>query len=193
MKLVWIRHGETPGNAKKRYIGTTDESLSKEGRNKIRKNVGCYPQFSHASYYVSPRMRCMETLELIYPNTSYQIVEGLKECDFGDFENKNYMELKSHPSYQNWVDSMGTLPFPNGESLESFQARCVKAFFETMASCETDVAIFVVHGGTIMAIMSFFCQERENYYDWAVTNGGGFVVEFCRKSRVMTVLEEIGE
>ena len=33
LKIYLIRHGQTPGNKLKRYIGTTDEQLSQEGRN----------------------------------------------------------------------------------------------------------------------------------------------------------------
>ena len=32
LKLYLIRHGQTPGNRLSRYIGTTDEPLSDEGR-----------------------------------------------------------------------------------------------------------------------------------------------------------------
>jgi hypothetical protein len=32
MQITLIRHGSTAGNALKQYIGTTDESLSEEGR-----------------------------------------------------------------------------------------------------------------------------------------------------------------
>ena len=32
MQIILIRHGSTSGNALKQYIGTTDESLSDEGR-----------------------------------------------------------------------------------------------------------------------------------------------------------------
>ena len=30
-KLIFIRHGAVPGNLERRYIGRTDEALSKEG------------------------------------------------------------------------------------------------------------------------------------------------------------------
>ena len=48
----------------------------------------------------------------------------LKECDFGDFENKNYKELSGNPDYQAWIDSGGALPFPGGEDPEGFRNRC---------------------------------------------------------------------
>ena len=35
MKIYLIRHGETKGNLKKKYIGRTDEKLCSEGRIKL--------------------------------------------------------------------------------------------------------------------------------------------------------------
>ena len=37
LKLYLIRHGQTPGNRLSRYIGTTDEPLSDEGREFLKK------------------------------------------------------------------------------------------------------------------------------------------------------------
>ena len=37
LKIYLIRHGQTPGNKLKRYIGTTDEQLSQEGREFLEK------------------------------------------------------------------------------------------------------------------------------------------------------------
>ena len=64
--------------------------------------------------------RCLETAALIYPNLSMDTNVLLRECDFGKFENKNYHELSEVKEYQEWIDSNGTLPFPNGEGM-----RCV--------------------------------------------------------------------
>ena len=35
MELYFIRHGKTKGNIEKRYIGSTDENLCKEGKEKL--------------------------------------------------------------------------------------------------------------------------------------------------------------
>ena len=48
--------------------------------------------------------------------------------DFGVFEGKNYLELQGDKRYQEWIDSNGTLPFPEGESREEFISRCDKGF-----------------------------------------------------------------
>ena len=64
----------------------------------------------------SPMRRCVQTAEILFPDTPREIVYGLQECDFGDFEGKNYAELSGDPAYQAWIDSGGTLAFPGGES-----------------------------------------------------------------------------
>ena len=39
-------------------------------------------------------MRCRETAEILFPGQVLCVQEGLQETDFGDFEYKNYEELK---------------------------------------------------------------------------------------------------
>ena len=123
-ELYLIRHGKTYGNTLGRYIGTTDEPLCEEGREALQAifEAGLYPMPD--VLYGSPLKRCRETASLIYPTLTQREEPLLRECDFGDFENKNYLELNGNPDYQAWVDSGGTLPFPGGESREAFQERC---------------------------------------------------------------------
>ena len=117
MKVYLIRHGKTAGNQEARYVGSTDESILEEERTRL---VGIhYPEVD--AVYASPRKRCLETTELLYPNHTPVIVNDLAECDFGAFEYKNYKELSGDPDYQAWIDSGGTIGFPGGESREQFQ------------------------------------------------------------------------
>ena len=73
--------------------------------------------------YVSPLKRCVQTAAILFPGEPVQIIEELSECDFGEFENKNYKELDGNADYQAWVDSNGMLPFPGGESREEAKRR----------------------------------------------------------------------
>ena len=66
----------------------------------------------------------------MYPGLVQKECPLLKECDFGDFENKNYKELSGNPDYQAWIDSGGTLPFPGGEDSEAFRIRCREGFVQ---------------------------------------------------------------
>lgn len=116
--------------------------------------------------------RCIETARLIYPKQPIQTEPLLKEMDFGDFEGHNYQELNGSAAYQAWIDSNGTLPFPNGESREDFSRRCVAGFQSCLAACgESATAAFIVHGGTIMSIMEQYGTPRGEYYKWQIKNG----------------------
>lgn len=175
MREIWlIRHAKTYGNTLGRYIGTTDEPLCEEGREELLKKR--YPKMDRI--YRSPLLRCAETSALLFPGVPERVVSGFRECDFGAFENKNYRELSDNPDYQSWIDSGGTLPFPGGESREAFEKRCVKAFEEALAELGREEegfrAAFVVHGGTIMSILSACAVPKRDYYDWQVKNAEGW-------------------
>ena len=186
-ELILIRHGKTAGNLLGRYIGSrTDEPLCDEGREGLAGKQ--LPEVERL--YVSPMKRCVETAEILWPGfdrKKMQKVTDLRECDFGDFENKNYKELSENGDYQAWIDSNGTLPFPNGESMDAFKSRCLEAFAriveevsgaeqEWIASGKTGIfrAGIVVHGGTIMAILEQYGYPKAAYFDYQVKNGCGY-------------------
>lgn len=172
MKWILIRHGQTQGNMEHRYIGCrTDEPLCREGIAALQGKE--YPPVSRV--FVSPMKRCLETAALIYPGIPVQVINDFRECDFGEFENRNYAELNGNAMYQAWIDSGGVLPFPGGESRAQFSARCA-ASFERIRK-QTENCAVIAHGGTIMAIMECFASPRGTYYDFQVSNGCGFVMD----------------
>ena len=181
IQLYLIRHSMTAGNLKKRYIGRTDESLCPEGivllESYIQKNI--YPEVQRV--YVSPMKRCMETAKLIFKENFYE-VEELRECDFGIFENKNYKELSDCPEYQAWIDSGGTLPFPDGESREQFLTRSCAAVSEIVQTCKSDRIAIVAHGGTMMAVFSACEMHHKSYFDWKIPHCEPFLCEVFRKN-----------
>lgn len=175
MQVILIRHGCTPGNLEHRYVGTTDEPLMDAAVDDLKKKCDMYPKAD--VLFVSPMKRCIQTAELIYPDMEQLQVSDLRECDFGLFEYKNYLELQDNVFYQNWLDSNGTLPFPEGESREEFSKRCCKAFqacIQQAAEKKMKSAAFVVHGGTIMSIMEQFARPAKDYFSWQVKNAQGF-------------------
>ena len=172
MELIFIRHFKTKGNRLRQYIGVTDEPLDQPVL--LRE----YPNAD--TVVVSPLKRCIQTAELIYPGKGQMICPGLRECDFGEFEKKTYEELKNHPAYQKWLDSGGAAAFPGGEGREAFVKRSVAAFEEAVRKLMENGcrrASFVVHGGTIMAVLSEFDREKRDFYQWQVANGEGFLAK----------------
>ena len=177
MIRIWlIRHGMTEGNKAARYIGTTDEALCKEGIRFLKTLDYPLPE----AVYASPLLRCLQTAEILFPKREKKVIRNFSECDFGDFENKNYQELSGNPDYQAWIDSGGTVAFPGGESREAFRQRSLDGFEEAVFDCirnHTLFAAFVIHGGTIMNIMENYADCQKTFYDWHVKNGGGYEIE----------------
>lgn len=192
IEMVFIRHGETESNQRKSYLGWTDEPLSVEGREVIAQNRKKYPDADFI--FTSPMLRCRQTKEIIYGDQCYQIIEKWKEMNFGSFEGKTYLELNGNKDYQRWIDSGGTLPFPDGESREEFILRCRAGFMDCLTRltekriCFTEQVnepkkasqqkkvqekvVCIVHGGTIMAL--FDSYAKGSYFDYQCRCGQGY-------------------
>ena len=176
MELYLIRHGQTPANKKRRYIGITDEPLLASSVELLEQErapeVDCL--------YVSPLLRCRQTAGILYPGKEQKIIDDLSECDFGHFENRSAEEMKDDPEYQAYVDSGATLAFPGGESPDQFRARFLSALEQILADMEAnkkDRAAVVCHGGTIMTLLYERGCPKKDFYDWWTENGQ---IRHCR-------------
>ena len=203
MIRIWlIRHAKTKGNLQRRYVGKTDESILEAEKELLTQNANkiqaLLAEKSKALFFVSPMKRCIETANAMFGDIRYEIVDGFAECDFGDYEYKNYEELKDELPYQEFIDSNGMKPFPNGEDGKTFRGRCVQAFLDTIRQAVKSDAVekkddnivtsvknddikdivIVAHGGTIMAIMEQCVEPHRDFYDWQVGNKEGFVLEY---------------
>ena len=171
-----LRHGITQGNEEGRYVGRVDLPVSAEGKRQLEEMKKKYLYPRAELFFSSPRARCVQSLELLYPGEAPQIVENLAECDFGDYEGKLFAELKDDPEYQKWA-SGSTDSAPNGESSKAFQLRCCVAFeqiIDTLMRSDANSAVIMAHGGTIMSILGTYGFPRRPMYDWMTGSGMGF-------------------
>ncbi len=176
--IIFIRHGKTQGNIERRYIGRTDQPLAPEGINVIKSKA--YPAAD--AVISSPMKRCTETAGIIYPDNSILIYDDLRECDFGNFEYKKHEELKNDPNYIRWIASAGREELSGGESTASCQKRCCEAFLKAVSENAGTLA-FVVHGGTIMSVLSKFADEKREFYLWHCENGCGYICDLDEKKQ----------
>ncbi|MBP3242133.1 MAG: histidine phosphatase family protein [Oribacterium sp.] len=141
------------------------------------------------SIYISPMRRCMETAESFFPEMisqgRYKIIHDFREMDFGAFEYKTYQEINEDPNpeyraaYQRYIDSNGETAFPGGESKAEFTERVVRGFNSIagdflLSKRKSSTLIFVVHGGTIMALLDRFSEPHKDYFEWSLKPGEGY-------------------
>lgn len=177
VEMIFLRHGKTKGNLEGRYIGTTDEDLCEIGREQIENKDYHFPV---ECVFSSPLKRCIQTAKIIYPENLPIIIGDFRETDFGLFENKNYEELNGRKDYQEWIDSNGELPFPNGEGRDDIKRRVEAGFHQMMKICEEKKvtrAACVIHGGIMMSLMDEYAIPKREYFEWQVKNGCGFTAE----------------
>lgn len=219
--IYLIRHGKTKGNLERRYVGRTDEPLCEAGRQEVsafreilmreftagrEQAAGVATEFIEGQVYVSPLLRCRQTAELLFADVAQKVVDDLREMDFGDFEYKNYTELAEDVRYQAFIDSGGSMDFPNAETQQQFRqrvrdafARCMSSIEASMTKPETDLPqesfvfvkrvhqndvpekplFFVVHGGTIMAILEAYAEPHRDYFDWQIATACGYRCELA--------------
>ena len=178
MRVLLIRHLPTPGNEKRQYIGRTDEALSLAAVEKFQRQHGAGAKIA------SPLKRCVQTAKLIWPGQEIRTEPMLRECDFGQYERKTYEELKNEPEYIEWMESGGMTTFPGGEEQTEFRARCAagaEKWIGQLLEKRADSVAFVIHGGTIMAVLEQLAEGPREFYRWQAENGGGYIAEADRE------------
>lgn len=177
LELVIVRHGQTPGNARRRYVGAIDEPLSAEGRAQAQAATP-FPQV--ARVYVSPMRRARETAAIMFPHAEQVVVEGVQEMDFGVFGGRSADDMESDADYTAWVQGNCEARCPGGESRDEFTDRVNDALDRLLRDArergERRVHL-VAHGGTMMAALSRHAAEDRGYYGWLVGNCEGYLVD----------------
>ena len=194
-RIHLIRHGEIEGNTAGKYVGRTDLPLTEQGREEIRKlaKSGVYPEVDLV--FSSPMERCLETADIIYPETDPVIIDELRECDFGDFEGRTAEDLKELPEFTEWI--AGRADPPHGEGTVEFAKRIAVGFNRVVRAMmelhETEAAV-ILHGGVMMMLFAACAVPRKKIFDWATDNGRGYTVTVTPSLYQRTgVIEVTGE
>ena len=195
-KIHLIRHGLTAANETGVYIGLTDLPLSEAGREQLitRHGEGGYP--SAARFFTSPLLRCRQTLDLLYPGCTATMVDGLAECDFGQWEGQTAIALQNDADFRDWLSGRRTA-IPGGEDSAAFQQRVTCAFEEVvrtvMREGVTD-AVVCTHGGVLVMLMASYALPRRPLREWAVADGCGYTLRITPGVWMREpVAENIGE
>ena len=189
MKIVLIRHGETALQAEHRYQGRTDAPLSAAGREKLRRADFCPDRV-----YVTPLVRTQQTAAILFPEAEQIVVPDLREMDFGVFEGRSAAEMEQDPAYRAWTDGLCMGRCPGGESKQEFCDRVCRAFGELAgkdAREGRESLVIVAHGGTQMAVLERFGEEKKDYWKWMLPGGHGYVLEAADTGELLLRVKEI--
>ncbi len=177
MRLIFlIRHGITEANKNGSFQGVTDNPLSKIGLKQATLIKNHLIDKNIETIYSSPLVRAYETAYPLAKALNLTIIKEstIKEINCGDWEGKSVEEIrKKSDRFKNWI-TKGTIPAPNGESIENVMER-ISPFINKLLkqSCKTgkNIAVFA-HGAVNRAfICKMLCLPPEKAFRFEQANG----------------------
>ena len=197
-RISVIRHGLTEANEKGIYIGTTDYSLSEAGKRQLYDKLDEYEYPRVQRVYSSPLKRCMETTEILFPDSEKMIVENLREMNFGDFEGKSVDELINREDYKHWLKGGADNPPPNGETLQELVIRTYRALNEiirNMMSEDIFESAIVTHAGVLSNMLSCFGVPKVKPTDLKCDAGEGYEIlvtsQFWQQANAFEIMGQV--
>jgi broad specificity phosphatase PhoE len=118
-EIALVRHGETEWSKSGRHTGRTDVPLTETGRAQARLLGDMLSAWRQTPALTSPLERASETCRLAGFTENCEVVDDLREWDYGIYEGKTTAGIRGEiPEWSIW-----THPIENGESLEELGRR----------------------------------------------------------------------
>ncbi|MBN2847595.1 MAG: histidine phosphatase family protein [Coriobacteriia bacterium] len=149
-KLLIVRHPQTLANVQGRLVGQSDSPITELGRRQMTALARVVAADEPQIVYTSPLGRALTTARFITPKgTPLEIVEDLKEIDFGDAEGLTWDEMSARGIA---LDYTGGPVAPGGEFGSAFDARVGAA--ARRAAVGPSPAVVVTHGGVFRHLLA---------------------------------------
>ena len=180
-KIYLMRHGN-PGEEgnPRRCLGTTDVSLSDNGKKQLYKYKNFVNGLGWKKVYVSPMKRCRQTAECLGIGQSDAIVkDDLREMAGGIWENLPFSEIKEkYPDlYEARGKAFGTFAVEGAESFFKAGKRFAKCMDEIRKESEEDILV-IAHAGVIRGYLCLLCGKSLDYVmDFSIPYGGITILE----------------
>jgi broad specificity phosphatase PhoE len=136
-QVYLIRHGETEWSVNGRHTGRTDIPLTENGRNQAAFLLPIFEDTHFAHILSSPMQRALDTARLAGVGDEVEVIDDLKEWDYGDYEGITTKEIrKKVPDWTIWTGQV-----PNGETGAQVSARADRVV-QRLRTIDGQVAVF---------------------------------------------------
>ena len=144
---IWLlRHGATEWSQNGRHTGNTDIPLLPDGEEEAMALAPLLAAERFAHVWTSPLQRARRTCELAGLAGQAEVMEGLKEWDYGTYEGITTAEIRQTlPEWSLWSHGC-----PQGEDAAAVTRRC-EAVIEQVITVDGDVALFA-HGHILRSL-----------------------------------------
>ena len=161
--IIFVRHGRTPTTGTKLPGRAPNLQLSDEGKSQaemiakeIKKSSSSFLGTKVSAVYASPMERTQETAKPIAKTLNLRVrtLQGLNECDFGDWTGRRLRDLSKLKSWSTIQKQPSSFRFPNGESFTEMQNRMLKTVDKILERHSGETVVCVSHADPIKAILA---------------------------------------
>ena len=161
--IIFVRHGRTPTTGTKLPGRAPNLHLSDEGKSQaemiakeIKKSSSSFLGTKVSAVYASPMERTQETAKPIAKTLNLRVrtLQGLNECDFGDWTGRRLRDLSKLKSWATVQKQPSSFRFPNGESFTEMQNRMLKTIDKILERHSGETVVCVSHADPIKAILA---------------------------------------
>ena len=161
MKIYLVRHGQSEGNLRDLWYGSTDLPLTELGRQQAREAGEKLRNIPFAACYVSPLSRARETAELVLAGREVPVtvVDDLREQHMGVLETMTVADIRRDlpELYAEMQHDWLRADPPEGESFMGSLAPRVAAALDAIVAKGEDCLI-VAHNGPLTFAVSHLLQ-----------------------------------
>jgi len=178
-RVILIRHGITDWNKKKRYCGCKDVNLSRDGKLEVVKLRKSLKNIIFDRIYCSDRKRALQTRSILFGNSGFTKVKGLREINFGVFEGLRHDEImEKYPKvYRKWLANPYKIRVPRAESMQVFKKRVKNAIKKIFCFNRGKTIAVVCHGGVIGVLVSSILKSKD-FWRYVPSSASITIVEY---------------
>lgn len=150
-----MRHGETDWNREARVMGALDIPLNQQGEAQCRAAAALLGDFQIDRICTSSMLRARQSAEILSAGLGLEVelLDGLEEVCFGDWQGLRYAEILEDPRYRTFAADPVRQRTPGGENIVEVQERGL-ACLDGVRDGET--VLFVSHGDILRSILCHF-------------------------------------
>ena len=154
MTLVFVRHGESEGNATRTVQGWLDVALTARGRAQAEATAARLAAEPVAAVYSSSLARALETARVIAEPHGLAVtaLDDLREYGYGEAQGLRWEDV--HARWPHDAEEWGVGHIPGEEGGAVFRARVAAAFDVLAERHRREMVVIASHGGAINQVLA---------------------------------------
>ena len=170
-RLFLIRHGETDGTEKRKFMGKADLPLNKKGVREAELLADRLKNEKIAAFYTSPLKRTLQTAAILkkFHKVPLKKRKAFEEIGFGRWEGLTLDEIYKRDKNlcRKWFTDLENFTIPYGESVKSMQERVIKGWEEISSRHPRGTVAIVTHGGPIRIFLCYLLNLDLTFF-WKI-------------------------